>query len=445
MLGVALLVLSLLLYFSKKGRLMSYFLYVGFLLDGYGILIDPLLGGTKNGDLALVYTVLISILMVLKDRYHLPFNATTCWFGIFLAFLMCSAVFSYFHYDIPLFYIIQGGRLYLLILSLPILINISTVNAKKLIRIFAIMTIVIGIVDLIQIIFQIPILPTYDLMFDSSTGLYRFFNYPKFTEFFLLICIICPRYYGKYTKYVMVMLVVCLLGTLGRSLMLITLISVVLTLYFLGKTTKIVRYILIISFFTLPFLSIVIDRFSGDSNTMGDIQSVVSGNIEMVDYTSEKEGTFTYRISWVLERWIYLVNRPFGEQFFGLGLISDSSELSKKMYDFVVNIIFYESNMVQQLRSPDIAYGTMLAYLVFGGSVIYLIFYWKMMIAFFRKRTENPYFLVITVLMITGLALSLFGDSLSNPSAFALHYILLGLLFKNINIQDESIIYNRNH
>ena len=61
------------------------------------------------------------------------------------------------------------------------------------------------------------------------------------------------------------------------------------------------------------------------------------------------------------------------------------------------------------------------------------------------KRTENPYFLVITVLMITGLALSLFGDSLSNPSAFALHYILLGLLFKNINIQDESIIYNRNH
>ena len=137
MLGVALLVLSLLLYFSKKGRLMSYFLYVGFLLDGYGILIDPLLGGTKNGDLALVYTVLISILMVLKGRYHLPFNATTCWCGIFLAFLMCSAVFSYFHYDIPLFYIIQGGRLYLLILSLPILINISTVNAKKLIRIFA--------------------------------------------------------------------------------------------------------------------------------------------------------------------------------------------------------------------------------------------------------------------------------------------------------------------
>lgn len=444
MLGVALLALSLFLYFSRKRRFMSYFLYIGFLLDGYGILIDPLLGGVKNGDLALLYTILILILMVLKGRCRLPINGITSWFLVFLAFLICSAIFSYSHYNIPLFYIIQGGRLYLLILSLPILINISKENVEKLIHLFAIMTIVIGFLDFVQIILQIPILPTYDLMFDPSTGLYRFFNYPKFAEFFLLLCIVCPKYYGTYTKYVMAMLIVCILGTLGRSLMLITLISVFLILFFSGKVTKIFKYILIISLFALPFLSIVIDRFSGDSNTMGDIQSVLNGNIQMVDYTSEKEGTFTYRISWVLERWIYLIERPFGEQFFGLGLISDSSELSQKMYDFVVNIIFYESNMVQQLRSPDIAYGTMLAYLGFGGTVIYLIFYWKMMIVFFRKKTKSPYFLVIAVLMITGLVSSLFGDSLSNPSAFALHYILLGLLFKNINIQDESIICNRN-
>lgn len=45
------------------------------------------------------------------------------------------------------------------------------------------MTIVIGIVDLIQIIFQIPILPTYDLMFDSSTGLYRFLIIPSLQNF----------------------------------------------------------------------------------------------------------------------------------------------------------------------------------------------------------------------------------------------------------------------
>ena len=436
MLGLTLLALSLFLFFFKEHRFISYFLYIGFLLDGYGILIDPLLGGVKNGDLALIYTFLISIILVLKNRYHLPIINVTIWYLIFLTFLICSALFSYIHYDIPLYHIIQGGRSYLLILSLPILINVSKANAEKLIRIFSIMTIAVGIVDLLQIIFQIPLLPTYDLMVDSSTGFYRFFNYPKFTEFFLLVCIVCPRYYGKYTKYVMAMLVVCLLGWLVRSLLVITLMSVVLALYFSGKTTKIIKYVFILLCFSLPLLPLIVERFSNGGGTMEDIQTVLAGDIKMVDYT-QTEGTFTYRISWVLERWLYLTDRPLGEQFFGLGLLSDSSELSKKMYDFIVNIIFYDSNMVQQLRSPDIAYGTMLAYLGFGGTIIYLIFYYNMMTVFYKRRADNPYFLIIAVLMITGLASSLFGDSLSNPSAFALHYILLGMLLRKINFRTE--------
>ena len=148
---------SVFLFFFKDHRFISYFLYFGFLLDGYGILIDPLLGGVKNGDLALIYTFLISIILVLKNRYHLPIINVTIWYLIFLTFLICSALFSYIHYDIPLYHIIQGGRSYLLILSLPILINVSKANAEKLIRIFSIMTIAVGIVDLLQIIFQIPL------------------------------------------------------------------------------------------------------------------------------------------------------------------------------------------------------------------------------------------------------------------------------------------------
>ena len=79
----------------------------------------------------------------------------------------------------------------------------------------------------------------------------------------------------------------------------------------------------------------------------------------------------------------------------------------------------------------------MLAYLGFGGTIIYLIFYYNMMTVFYKRRADNPYFLIIAVLMITGLASSLFGDSLSNPSAFALHYILLGMLLRKINFRTE--------
>ncbi len=420
---------SLYLYFSKKWRYLSNFLYMGFLSDGYGILIDPVLGGTKNGDLALIYTAIVSVLMVVNKTYRLPYASVLRWYFIFFVFLMCSAVFSYVYYEIPAYNIIQGGRSFLLILSLPILINMGQANVIKILKLLSVMTIVVGVVDIVQILFQIPILPTYSIMKDPSTGLYRFFNYPKYSVFFLLLCIVCPNYYGKNTKYVIAMLVICILGSLGRSAMIITLMSVFLVLYFSKKASKIVKYVLMLSFFALPLFPFIVERFSGGGGTIADIQTVMRGNVSMVDYT-QIEGSFTYRISWTLERFLYLIDRPFGEQFFGLGLISDGSDLSKRMYNFVVNIIFYESNMVQQLRSPDIAYGTMLAYLGFGGTIIYLVLYLKMLKAFYRERMKNPYFLVISVLMITGLASSFFNDSLSNPSAFAIHFMLLGVLLK---------------
>lgn len=437
MLGWVLLLLSIFLYFSRRWKYISYFLYIGFLLDGYGILITPLLGGVKNADLALIYTAIVSVVMICNKRYSLPADAVFRWYYFFIAFLICSVLFSYVHYAIPIYNIIQGGRLFLLVLSLPILVNMSQENVGKLIRVFSTMTIIVGIIDLTQIVLQIPILPSYSIMVDSSTGLYRFFNYPKFTTFFLLVCIVCPDYYGKRTKYIIAMLVVCILGSLGRSAMLITLMSVFLLLYFSGKTSKIVKYVLMILFIALPLFPVIIERFSdGGGGTLSDIHSVISGNVEMVDYT-QTEGSFTYRISWLLERFVYLIDCPFSEQFFGLGLISDGSELSRRMYHFVVNIIFYESDMVQQLRSPDIAYGTMLAYLGFGGTIIYMVFYCKMMMAFFREKSKNPYFLVIVVLMITGLGSSLFNDALSNPSSFALHFMLLGILFKNTRLSKQ--------
>lgn len=57
MLGIVLLVISIILFFVKKWQYLSYFLYIGFLTDGYNIAIDRVLGGLKNVDLALIYSI----------------------------------------------------------------------------------------------------------------------------------------------------------------------------------------------------------------------------------------------------------------------------------------------------------------------------------------------------------------------------------------------------
>ena len=130
-------------------------------------------------------------------------------------------------------------------------------------------------------------------------------------------------------------------------------------------------------------------------------------------------------MSWVLERVLYLVDRPILEQLFGLGLVSDGSSLSSQMYNFIVNITFYESGMRQQLRSPDIAYGTMIAYYGFGGSIMYMIFLLSLAKEFYQNRQESLYFLAMSMWIVHIIIISVFSDELSNPSSFALCFVML--------------------
>lgn len=440
MLGILLLAVSVILYFSPRKRYLSYFLYISFMFDGYKVLIDPVLGGVKNGDIALVYTFVISLVMILQKKYVLVHDKITKWFVVFVLFLGCSMIFSMYHYDIPFMQVIQGGRFLLLVFCYPILRNMKLQECKRLFNLLARFTVLVGIVDVVQVIIQIPIIPTYEINRDPATGLIRFFNYPVFSIFFLIVCLVKPDYFGERTKYVLGLLLVCIMGTLGRSLMLITLICILLGLWFQGKRSAIIKYSLIITICALPFSTMISERYvSSNSGTQDDINAVLHGNIELNSY-EQIEGSFTYRLSWVLERFQYLEKRPIGEKIFGLGLLSDSSPLSQQMYRFIVNIKFYGSGMVQQLRSPDIAYGTMLAYLGFGGFFVYVMFVYNLFKGIFKMRTYNCYFLAGSIWIIFTFLISFFSDDLTNPYIFSLCYILLSIKDR---LKNETSLYNK--
>ena len=182
----------------------------------------------------------------------------------------------------------------------------------------------------------------------------------------------------------------------------------------------------------LPFLPMLSERFGGD--TSSDIQNVLLGNIEFSSYEQQSNGNFTYRISWVLERVLYLVDRPWVEQFFGMGLLSDSSPISNRMYNFVVNIKFYDTGIVQQLKSPDIAYGTMLSYYGFGGMVVYFYFLWNVFREFYRGCHHHPYYVASAVWIVYIFLLSFFSDKLSMISIFCLCFVILAYR-KKVNLQ----------
>ena len=122
MIGIIFLVIALLLYGSPRYRYLSYFMYVCMLLGGLSLLTDSVLG-VKNKDIALVYTFSINAFLLFQHKFTFPSKEwwVRC-YKVLLFFLVGSVLFSYFYYRFTSFQILQGGRDFLLLFSLPILI-----------------------------------------------------------------------------------------------------------------------------------------------------------------------------------------------------------------------------------------------------------------------------------------------------------------------------------
>ena len=137
MLGIVLLIIALVSFFIKKWQYISYFLYIGFLTDGYKIAINPVVGGIKNVDLALVYSCIIIFVLAATHRLKLKPSKINRSFWWFCIFIISSFIFSIVYYNIPFFETLQGGRFILLILCYPILSNMSMDNITKVLRLLA--------------------------------------------------------------------------------------------------------------------------------------------------------------------------------------------------------------------------------------------------------------------------------------------------------------------
>lgn len=102
MIGILLLIVALFYYFKPQKRWISYFLYASFMLNGFCLLTDSVIG-FKNADMAVIYTFIISINLILKGKYkisNISFIKQYKWLIIF------SFVLSYFlSYIINLLYL----------------------------------------------------------------------------------------------------------------------------------------------------------------------------------------------------------------------------------------------------------------------------------------------------------------------------------------------------
>lgn len=430
MLGIVLLFVALFLFFKPKYRYLSYLLYLGFMLGtygGFGLLTDSVLG-VKNKDLAIVYTFVISLYLVLTGQYKLPNVGFIRWYKLFICFLICSIFFSYFYYGFSWIQILQGGRDFLLIFSLPIFMRIKPEELNKLMPILLWITIITSVLYILQVVMGRALMPYGgEPKIDPSTGLVRLYNSPVLLNLFLALTFVVPDYFGKKVNLLRVIFFIALICTLGRTGIFTALLTVILSILFVGKASTLLKTITVLGILFIPFLDMVSSRFE-KGGTEEDLSVLSSGAFQ--DYDSGDGGTMTYRIAWVYERFDYLLDRPLGEQIFGLGLISDSQPIVNKMYDFSIGLIDEETSLPTQLGTPDIAYGNILTKLGFVGGGIYLCLMINMLAFLYKNRRINSLTIVGAAMMIMLFIGSISGSAMSAPKNLSFYFIIIATILR---------------
>lgn len=426
MLGLLLLLLAIILYFQPKYRYISYFLYLSFMLGyngGFGLWTDQILG-IKNHDLAVIFTGLINIYLILNKKIYLPRLSWIKFYNLLVLFIAACFLFSLIHYQFSFYQVFQGGRNYLLIASLPILIQVRPYELNRILQLLIIIVSITSILYILQIIIGRPIMPyNGNGTTDPSTGLIRLYNSPYNVSFFLTLTFILPNYFKGPIALYRLIFFCALLCTLGRTGIFSGIMMVLLALLLNGKFSSLAKYSILIAIMLIPFIGTLSKRFE-KGGTQNDIQQIMKGQFDE-NYQSASDATLTYRFAWIYERAEYLSRRPLGEQIFGLGLISDSQKKVHQMYHFKIGLFDKNINQITQLSSPDTSYGNLIVNLGFAGTIIYMIFAISLTVFFVKNRNIHPLFIACSSYSIILFIISFSGNSLSQTKTFSFLFIFI--------------------
>lgn len=439
MIGYILLLIALLLYVKPKYRHWSFFLYLSFMMGyggGFGLWTDEVLG-VKNGDLAIIYTFVISIVMVFKRQYNIPKWSFVVQYKWFILFLFANVLFSLFYYHFTPFQILQGGRSLLLIFAFPILVNIKQRDFDKVLQLLIKVCVLTSMLYILQTISRHAIMPYGEFDTDPTTGLPRFYNSPANLDIFLVLTFLKPELFKGRIIYYRILFFLALVCTLGRTQIITTILLVFVALFFDGKIQKIGKYVIVIGVMMLPFIGILSDRFTGDGAS--DFSDIQAGNFKEGYVQGRDQGTLLYRFAWVYERYDYIIHRPLGEQLFGLGLISDSQPWVDKHYNFKIGLSNPENTGAVQLLTPDISYGNIMTRLGFLGGVLYIAFIVSLLSFLVKKRKINDFILVSAASVMLLFINSFSGSLMSETRTLSIYFLFLStLILKNNNNENST-------
>ena len=445
MLGIALLLISIILYINGKKKY-SLLIFLSFCSRGFVLLTDNIIG-FKNQDAALLYFVIIFLYSYFNEKHIKYVHNINIekWLKIFLVFMLFNVLFSMLFYQLDIIQIIQGGRQYFIIFAFFFIRKIKSSDLEWILKKIIYITLITSVLYIIQCQTGLPTLPDSEQNYsnDSVDGTFRYYNVPPFLDISLFLLIFYSKYFKGWKNIIAIAIMfVALLCTQGRTQIAGTIMVILIGLYLNGSYKKLVKYGLLGLIAITPFMPLLMERFeSDDKSTGGDLQAIIDG--DFMNVNGQFAGSMTFRFALVYERMAYLADRSVGEQIFGMGLLSDQQkELVRRMYHFNIGLKDRETGEVVQLSTPDIAYGNLICRLGFVGMAIYLVIWGIMLVQAYKNRKVDIIVFCLFLYLFNYIFGSFSGATISYTENIVLPMMLIVYMDK-MKLLNKRCVYEK--
>ncbi len=425
MISLLLFIYAIYKYENERDRVTFYLILQFLALNAYALL-SWSNGPIRNDDLALML-VLYSFIRG-GYKYKLPtLLAVAVW--SYLAWVLSSAMVSYFYYQIPPIQIFKAVRTSLFVLAVYDMIGMSRRNFKELFHKTFIISSIASLWYCYTVLSgHIPISADAGIGF---LGLPRSFAFPPLIAF---NCLYVVHLYNKDKSSYYPLLILSFLTLLliqSRGMIIAVVFVLVMSVLVKGRSSN-----KVIAFAFFAFLAIAIVNsliFSGETGnkTMNDVGKIASGEVVQENFERESGATLSYRLNMLVVCVDKTVVNPI-RTLFGSGLIVEMP------LDF-----FKEWRMDDNVRhsindytffTPDISYPNIIYNIGIVGFLIYLWYIFNLFVPLYHSaRIGKRYELVGAMFLLYSLVIAFDGSSLTWPNTLVVPMLFLQYSYLKTN------------
>lgn len=255
-------------------------------------------------------------------------------------------------------YAFKVYRTFLYLWSYYYLRSINYEQYKKAFKVLFYITIVLGILFLLQIV-NIDFLAGSTEFNISSGEVSRMRNIPKTTILFIF-SLLFIKMKLRHKIFLSLMWISILVLSQHRGIMLSLCIAIPFLYLIRGSFNKIFKFIIVGAIFIILFSPFLLQRFESKTNEMSLTDEIEKGlNFSDVKYEDIQDGTFLFRSFLIKERVEYMVNHP-ANLIFGCGMIHEDSPLTEHKFHFLIgsakaDSLTGEYTLIQQIDTNDVA------------------------------------------------------------------------------------------